>query len=359
MGRELSLYGSWGENFISTLTPTQEDSLNRHSDRKDGREIHSQLAHLLRPSQVDVSDDQTQFKAHKIFLSACSPVFKKIIESNPSQHPLVYLRGIQSHEMESILQFMYLGEGKFYHERMREFIKVAQDLEVKEISDGVELPSEEAEETIEENIPEEETGEDLETETPIQAEKTTIQQRRPRTQILNDNKSTQCPECGAEFTTNSSMVRHYRSKHEGVKYPCNQCDYQATHKHHLLTHIQSVHEGIKYPCNQCCQQFTKQSNLQNHIQSVHEGIKYSCDQCDQQFTQKSHLQRHIRSVHEGVKYPCNQCDYQATQQSKLQAHISAKHSDTVLKCDYCDYQTKWRQHYNKHINAHLSVIEFE
>ena len=27
-----------------------------------------------------VSDDQTQFKAHKFILSACSPVFKKIIE---------------------------------------------------------------------------------------------------------------------------------------------------------------------------------------------------------------------------------------------------------------------------------------
>ena len=95
-----------------------------------------------------VSDDQTQFKAHKIVLNACSPVFKKIIDSNPSQHSLIYLRGIQSYEMESILQFMYLGEGKFYHERMREFIRVAQDLEVKDISDGVELPSEEAEETI-------------------------------------------------------------------------------------------------------------------------------------------------------------------------------------------------------------------
>ena len=69
-----------------------------------------------------VSDDQTQFKAHKIVLSACSPVFKKIIESNPSQHPLIYLRGIQSYEMESILQFMYLGEARFYHNRMREFI---------------------------------------------------------------------------------------------------------------------------------------------------------------------------------------------------------------------------------------------
>ena len=88
-----------------------------------------------------VSDDQTQFKAHKIVLSACSPVFKKIIDNNPSQHPMIYLRGIQSYEMESIFQFMYLGEGKFYYERMAEFIKVAKDLEVKEISKGVELPN--------------------------------------------------------------------------------------------------------------------------------------------------------------------------------------------------------------------------
>merc|ERR1712235_98658 len=90
-----------------------------------------------------VSDDQTQFKAHKIVLSACSPVFKKIIDSNPSQHPLIYLRGIQSYEMESILQFMYLGEGKFYYERMGEFLKVAKELKVKEISKGTEMKNEE------------------------------------------------------------------------------------------------------------------------------------------------------------------------------------------------------------------------
>ena len=29
-----------------------------------------------------VSDDQTQFKAHKFVLNACSPVFKKIIDTN-------------------------------------------------------------------------------------------------------------------------------------------------------------------------------------------------------------------------------------------------------------------------------------
>jgi len=240
-----------------------------------------------------VSDDQTQFKAHKIVLSACSPVFKKIIDNNPSQHPLIYLRGVQSYEMESILQFMYLGEGKFYQERMREFIKVAQDLEVKEISDGVEMPNEE-ETIIEDDIPGNEAEETLQEEN--QSQVYNPKPRPARSQISSDTKSTQCPECEAVFTTKGNMVKHYRSVHEGVKYPCNQCDYQATDKGSLQTHIQSKHEGIKYPCNQC--------------------------------------------------------DYQATDRSNLQRHMTAKHSDTILSCDHCDYQTKWRKHYYTHMKTH-------
>ena len=41
-----------------------------------------------------------------------------------NSHPIIYLRGIQYSEIESILQFIYLGEEKFYEERMNEFPKV-------------------------------------------------------------------------------------------------------------------------------------------------------------------------------------------------------------------------------------------
>ena len=112
-----------------------------------------------------VSDDQTLFKAHKIVLSACSPVLKKIIDSNPSQHPLIYLRGVQSYEVESILQFIYLGKGRFYNERLGEFIKAAQELGLKEISDGLKLKSELAQGTLDDNIPKEAIYEDLIEET--------------------------------------------------------------------------------------------------------------------------------------------------------------------------------------------------
>ena len=97
-----------------------------------------------------VSDDQTQFKAHKIILSASSPVFMKIIDNNPSQHPLIYLSGVKSYELESILQFMYLGETKVCQERIGKFVKLAKDLEVKEISEGIEMQNEDVETEIEE-----------------------------------------------------------------------------------------------------------------------------------------------------------------------------------------------------------------
>merc|ERR1712150_45972 len=255
-----------GEQTEYLQIMAEKHTLNWHTFSEHLQVMFRDLYQEGRHSDVTlVSDDQTQFKAHKIVLSACSPVFKGIIDSNPSQHPLIYLRGIQSYEMVSILHFMYLGEGRFYHKRMREFIKVAQDLEVMEISDGVELPSEEAEESVEENISEEEIGEDLIEENPSQPEETKVRPRRPRTQISNDSKSTECPECGAEYFDRSTMVRHYRSKHEGVKYLCNQCDYQATLQSTLKQHTSAKHSDTVLKCNQCNFQTKWRSNFKTHI----------------------------------------------------------------------------------------------
>ena len=134
-----------------------------------------------------VCDDQTQFKAHKIVLRACSPVLKKIIDNNSRQHPLIYLRGIHSYELVSILQFMYLGEGRSNYERMEEFIKVAKDLEVGGISDGVEMQNEEEEiiDDVGEIIAENEIEQTVKEENEIKVE-TKMRQQRSESQFSND-----------------------------------------------------------------------------------------------------------------------------------------------------------------------------
>ena len=89
-----------------------------------------------------VCDDQTQFRAHQSVLSVSSPVFQRIIENCPSQHPLIYLRGIRSQEIQALLKFMYLGEATVLQNRIAEFIQVANDLQVKEIKDNMTWPPE-------------------------------------------------------------------------------------------------------------------------------------------------------------------------------------------------------------------------
>ena len=84
-----------------------------------------------------VCDDKIQLEAHKIILISCSKFFETILNqlTQSSQYkPIIYLKGINHHEMEAILHFMYLGEAKFSQERTSEFLRAATELELKSMS---------------------------------------------------------------------------------------------------------------------------------------------------------------------------------------------------------------------------------
>ena len=90
-----------------------------------------------------VTDDKQQIRAHRNILSAASPVFKSIFQiDSKNANPVIYLRGIQHSEMESIMQFIYLGEARFYEERMSEFLTVSKNLDIKELSTSIEMNDE-------------------------------------------------------------------------------------------------------------------------------------------------------------------------------------------------------------------------
>merc|ERR1712129_111317 len=78
-----------------------------------------------------VSDDLQQIKAHKIILSASSSVFKKMLKQNPQQHPIIYLSGISSMEMYSMISFIYLGQTEVEQDNLNLFMEVAAKFDVK------------------------------------------------------------------------------------------------------------------------------------------------------------------------------------------------------------------------------------
>jgi len=238
----------------------------------------SRIFWILKNTDVTlISDDHHQYKVHKFILSACSTAFKKILTSNPLNSS-IYLRGIHHEELESILQFIYLGEATFYHERMNEFLNVAKNLDIKEIGKNVVDEGEETE-GVDENqrFDGENSGEsdDLQNNSEANSSRSTRQYvdvESSTSLIPDEKKSYKCQQCDYQPTRKDNLVRHVQSKHEGLKYPCQQCDYQATQIGHLQLHIKSKHEGIKYPCQQCDYQATQIGNLQRHIKSKHTGI---------------------------------------------------------------------------------------
>ena len=72
-----------------------------------------------------------QIQAHKLILSACSPFFRSILKQNPHQHPLLYLKGVDFTDLQSVLNFMYHGEVNVAQEELNSFLSVAEDLQVK------------------------------------------------------------------------------------------------------------------------------------------------------------------------------------------------------------------------------------
>ena len=241
-----------------------------------------------------VCDDKRKFKAHKMVLSACSSVFKSIIDDLPiNNDSVIYLKGIHHQDMESILEFMYLGVATFYRERINEFLNVAKNLEVKEISRDVEFD----EDVGSEEPRESETSNDMISELPNAAETTTNYTNSKRTISQNVEGMYTCNQCQNQFTRKDNLNTHIQSKHDGIKYACNQCEYQATTQGHLKVHIQSKHDGIKYACNHCEYQASTHSTLKVHIQSKHEGIKYACNKCNQQFKWKHHFNSHVKTKH--------------------------------------------------------------
>ena len=92
------------------------------------------------PRLFDVTlatEDGKHIQAHKIILSAGSNFFSDIfLKTNQTDlDMLIYLKGIHSDKLESILDFIYEGEILITQGTLKIFIETAKELQVKGIED--------------------------------------------------------------------------------------------------------------------------------------------------------------------------------------------------------------------------------
>ena len=337
---------------------------NTYSDHLRGM-LHNMMKSNYQTDVTLVCDDKIHYKAHKIVLSACSPVMKDIIDNCAQEKtPIIYLKGIQHQEIESLLEFIYLGEATLYLDRIKEFLDAANYLEFQEISKIIQkhasvepvvqdlnsLVTEDVkmkEDTVEMEI--KKTSGKVEKEekmeptlldlcnlvtADINQGETSVETdlRKEISKIIEEQEyigTKSVDPTGCDISKGEDIFDtgiHDKNEPKILKkYKCDQCKFQSSRKTNLALHVDAIHRGIKYSCFYCNRKFSDQSNRKAHIKSVHEGVRYQCCQCGKQCKDHSSLCNHVKAVHKGVKYQCDQCQHQANTPSNLKNHILTIH----------------------------------
>ncbi|XP_053641906.1 B-cell lymphoma 6 protein homolog isoform X2 [Cherax quadricarinatus] len=89
-------------------------------------------------TDVTLACDGRTFAAHKVILSACSPYFQALFLGNPCKHPIIFMRDVRAGDLEALLSFMYRGEINVHQHDLSSFLKTAESLQIKGLSDSSE-----------------------------------------------------------------------------------------------------------------------------------------------------------------------------------------------------------------------------
>ncbi|XP_073976587.1 uncharacterized protein isoform X7 [Rhodnius prolixus] len=75
-------------------------------------------------------------KAHKVVLSACSPFFEGLFSQHYEKHPIIILKDVTFSELKAMLDYMYRGEVNISQEQLGTFLKAAESLQIKGLTDN-------------------------------------------------------------------------------------------------------------------------------------------------------------------------------------------------------------------------------
>ncbi len=95
----------------------------------------------------------SRMQAHRVVLAACSPLLRKILaRAGLHQAPLLYLKGVDATNLSAVLDFMYNGEVNVAQEQLPAFLRAAEELAVKGLTDKKEEEEGEEEEEVDVDV---------------------------------------------------------------------------------------------------------------------------------------------------------------------------------------------------------------
>jgi len=352
-----------------------------------------------------ISDDEVLIPAHKLVLSASSPFFKSILKQSSNSHPFLYLGGVNSEILHSVLDYIYHGQIQILQEQLQVFFDVAKKFRI----DG--LLSTHVSKVEQENVVKEaekqfikiepdlnkhvsNTETDINkhvsnTETDINehVSNTDPKESKVRTDswmdqiegLLSSNASQSSIVTADPFVNESIgdsdteefveeldedfdeelISEQSNERFQNVvmsevdvkidelieikdgKKCCKVCDYTSVNSGHIKEHVELHIDGVKYTCQYCKKSFHSRGIFRRHQKKQHK-------------IQMSDIDDKIESLIKKIKnrYHCIVCDYNSKQTTHLREHVEIHIDGLSYPCTFCGKVLRTMSSHRMHLNKY-------
>ena len=212
-----------------------------------------------------VGDDQKQFSAHRVVLSACSDYFGNVLKKNKHSHPLLCLEGITSSQLNCLLDYVYHGEAQLFQDDLDNFLQIAQRLQLKGLIEDQNSPR-----SHNDNFKYEEKQYTKPLQQTVDYDTYDIQQtdRKVLTPIDMPNTSA-LVDLNALDTSNlqevNQKIEELIEMTEDGQWRCKACGKYQRRKDYMKKHIETHIDGLSFPCSTCGKLFRSRNSLLTHI----------------------------------------------------------------------------------------------
>ena len=217
-------------------------------------------------------EDGQHIAAHRTVLASSSPFFRELLKKHKHPHPLIYMKGIKSNDLVTIMDFLYFGEANVLQDNLDSFLVLAGELNLKGLSG-----SSQTYEEPHQSVPQKRVGVKTELgENPIDNFPAPVSKKGLETQyseksthdktvaMTNTGLSVELQDLDDQIKSMIIKTDISAGPGKGFLATCNVCGKQKPLKH-MPQHIEANHiTGVSHPCDICGKESRSRNALKVH-----------------------------------------------------------------------------------------------
>ena len=215
-----------------------------------------------------VSSDQQQVSAHRLVLSTCSDFFKTIFHKNTHSHPLLYLDGVDSTEINLMLDYIYKGEVQIFQDCLERFMSIAEKFKL----DGLLIANSKIKKMQFDDH---------------------LDMRRENQFFSNESFQNKYDTFEEASIPESTIVKERSVNVVNQSFEANNAEIESKFEELVVREQDKM-----YRCTVCNKIMKKRSDMKRHLETHLTGILFDCQFCEKTFRSSNNLRVHNYNNHQ-------------------------------------------------------------